>query len=448
MVWTEFGILKTPQNVNTAGIQFLLTSKLTESNNPIVTGTDCVLRRIQNANINRYSMKFRTSNNETELPKQWINSTIISLAESIHCKLKAILEDGFESECKFLKNETKEKINEDEIQLRPSTWFNVDYYSARRVGCTIDYVMNGSLIETKQHILHSPVHHLSLMNSKHRMIPVIQIDSQHLNLTSSSPALQPGSGEICFYDKFKSFGELISQKGSPCPLSFKVEGLMEDLIYLDVNDSLNFTVRISLIHGVPTHADLVYEPWLRVEFSDPKILSMRSKRVKKKRSEEIIVLIQQTWSHSTLNTLSISPTIYHGECGFQTKSFQILNSCPPGKKLLFEYPKSITPEKLLLPDLSDSDGIIRVFNLPVNYQPPSSQGVGIPQTVNVYNADPSSPMLYDQYLDDQTRPVYKQCKGMKNRYIFIISSPCVRNVRKAYVWIIGYQFIFTVIRCS
>jgi len=418
MVWTQFGILKTNQNINDTRVHFLLTHKLTESNNPIVHGMNCVLKKIQNNNSNRLHMNFST-NNKIDFPEHWINSHILSLAEAIHCKIKSAVEDGFEVECRFLRNETKMRTNEDEIQLRQSTWFNVDYYHAERIGCTEDYVVNGSLIETKQHII-SPVHRLSLTNSKYRIISVTKIDSQHFNFTMSSPAFQTGSGEICFYDKYKGFGELLSQQGSTCPMSFEIKGLGEDLVYLDVKDSLNFTVRMSLMHGVSTHGDLLKEPWLRVQFSDPDMLSMRSKRVKMKRSEEITVLIQQTWSHSTLNILSISPTIYHGECGFQTKSIQILNSCPPDKKLLFEYPNSITPEKLLIPDLSDSDRIIRVFNLPVNYQPPSHQGVGIPQTMNVYNADPSLPMLYDQYLDDQMRPVYKQCKGMKNRSINVL----------------------------
>ena len=130
------------------------------------------------------------------------------------------------------------------------------------------------------------------------------------------------------------------------------------------------------------------------------------------------VSIQQYWAPKTVNLLTISPTVKKTACAFeQVKEFQILNACPPNKKLEFLYPNSITVQNLFATsgDIKDRNGIVRVFHLPANYQPPSSYGIGIPQTSHVYNADPSRSFLYERYLEDQIKPVFKQCKGMENR---------------------------------
>jgi len=36
-------------------------------------------------------------------------------------------------------------------------------------------------------------------------------------------------------------------------------------------------------------------------------------------------------------------------------------------------------------------------DLPVNYRPPSALGIAIPLSHNIYNADPSKPLLYSKY---------------------------------------------------
>ncbi|KAF6036180.1 CATSPERB [Bugula neritina] len=58
-------------------------------------------------------------------------------------------------------------------------------------------------------------------------------------------------------------------------------------------------------------------------------------------------------------------------------------------------------------------------DLPVNYRPPSALGIAIPLSHNIYNADPSKPLLYSKYKKSMETAVFKLTPSCYQK-----SSPC------------------------
>ncbi|RKP18919.1 hypothetical protein ROZALSC1DRAFT_29427, partial [Rozella allomycis CSF55] len=56
------------------------------------------------------------------------------------------------------------------------------------------------------------------------------------------------------------------------------------------------------------------------------------------------------------------------------------------------------------------------IDLPVNYRPPSSYGLAVPTSDNLYNADPSMPRYNDFMSVSRSSGTYKQCLGAKTRH--------------------------------
>ena len=78
-----------------------------------------------------------------------------------------------------------------------------------------------------------------------------------------------------------------------------------------------------------------------------------------------------------------------------------------------------------------------------NYRPPSSDGLAVPKSSNVYNADPAQPFRYKNV--SKFDPAFKQCRGHADysscncsdadRFSnTIATSDCQQRVLRTYCW--------------
>ncbi|XP_078263134.1 cation channel sperm-associated auxiliary subunit beta-like [Rhinoraja longicauda] len=91
-------------------------------------------------------------------------------------------------------------------------------------------------------------------------------------------------------------------------------------------------------------------------------------------------------------------------------------SCPAGKMILYKEPISISRDEWLYGNPKDDETDSPLLKtLPVNYRPPSPQGINVPLSENIYNADPSKPRFRDFYKISKETGIYKQCVAKKSR---------------------------------
>ncbi|XP_071203044.1 cation channel sperm-associated auxiliary subunit beta-like isoform X2 [Salvelinus alpinus] len=84
-------------------------------------------------------------------------------------------------------------------------------------------------------------------------------------------------------------------------------------------------------------------------------------------------------------------------CRSSSFTFTLQNSCTEGLQIVYVSQQPISDHEWIHTDPVDHMENKRLFNLPVNYRPPSQLGVLIPTTDNIYNADPSHPHPRQHY---------------------------------------------------
>ncbi|XP_070550232.1 cation channel sperm-associated auxiliary subunit beta-like [Ptychodera flava] len=105
------------------------------------------------------------------------------------------------------------------------------------------------------------------------------------------------------------------------------------------------------------------------------------------------------------------------KCPKTSYTVTILCSCPPGKRLRYEYPYVISMEDYLHGNPKDDTFRKRplLFDLEVNYRPPSKYGIAIPMSPHVYNVDPSKPIPRNMFQVSQESWRFKQCAGKQSQ---------------------------------
>ncbi|XP_031439066.2 cation channel sperm-associated protein subunit beta-like [Clupea harengus] len=98
-------------------------------------------------------------------------------------------------------------------------------------------------------------------------------------------------------------------------------------------------------------------------------------------------------------------------CSSTSFSFTLQNSCPEGLSIVYLPSQPISDYEWIYGEPEDDMENERLFDLPVNYRPPSQLGVLIPTSDNIYNADPSQPRPREHYPVSKTTGRYKQCAG-------------------------------------
>ncbi|XP_062325604.1 cation channel sperm-associated auxiliary subunit beta-like [Osmerus eperlanus] len=100
-------------------------------------------------------------------------------------------------------------------------------------------------------------------------------------------------------------------------------------------------------------------------------------------------------------------------CDSSSFTFTLQNSCPEGLSIVYLRQEPISEHEWLFGDPRDELDNKRLFDLPVNYRPPSELGVLIPTTDNIYNADPSKPRPREHYHISKNSGRFKHCAGKK-----------------------------------
>lgn len=388
---------------------FFMNKPIPDTNNPFIANKQEAIELKKNElDEEIYTMKFTQGN--MSIPDSWLNSTIIF--GEIPCTVDVISDSSMTLRCLHT---SFQALNQHFIE---GHWYNDDFYYSNTISCsTVHGIVNSSILTLLQ-VEAEKVDHVMFTGQFMIQVKVLEFDGIHLSLENNSSSLHmmAGVNDACLQESYLNTREFLLQSPDHCSMSFMVDGVEDILVYMDVGDQIKIEAVFQIESMEMLHPKLSSMEWLKVQFSQPDIVLIRTGCEKTKRMEEMDITIRQKWAHQTVNLLTISPAIQNPSCSFRKKEFQIVNGCPPDKRMIFEYPYSITTEDLFaLNDIEDRNEIIRVFKLPTNYQPPSSYGIGIPQTPHVYNADPSRPFFHDKYLEDQTTPIFKQCKGMENR---------------------------------
>ncbi|XP_033102127.1 cation channel sperm-associated protein subunit beta-like [Anneissia japonica] len=185
------------------------------------------------------------------------------------------------------------------------------------------------------------------------------------------------------------------------------------LIYLDMGDSFEFSVTATtkeigylrgsnkrlmkltvsnryLVHVVPEyHRDRLGIETLTVEVHNP---------INQQGSSTILIQLAQ----SSLT------------CPHTSLSIRFICGCPATKHLHYLQTPKITMEEFLEGDKKDEKNLPIFRSLSVNYRPPSTKGVAIPLSDNIYNADPSMPVPRTKYLISKESGSFKQCANARD----------------------------------
>ncbi|KAG5270804.1 hypothetical protein AALO_G00172500 [Alosa alosa] len=101
-------------------------------------------------------------------------------------------------------------------------------------------------------------------------------------------------------------------------------------------------------------------------------------------------------------------------CDSPSFTFTLQNACPEGLSIVYLPSQPISDYEWIHADPEDDFDNKMLFDLPVNYRPPSQLGVLIPTSENIYNADPSQRFPRQHYPESKTSGQFKQCAGKKS----------------------------------
>ncbi|XP_066294737.1 cation channel sperm-associated auxiliary subunit beta-like [Branchiostoma lanceolatum] len=191
--------------------------------------------------------------------------------------------------------------------------------------------------------------------------------------------------------------------------------LTRNLRYMDVRED----VRLSANATIAEHAPEVpsERALLVVTFGDPMVFQ---------KIETDAFWDRSGYHHLTLHIVHdlfkqghSSVTVYLPRasllCPLTSHTVTLRCQCPPNKHMRYVYDHLLTEEEFLRGHPLDKDGRDLLQNLEVNYRPPSSMGVGIPLSNNIYNADPSQDRPNDFYQVSRETGQFKQCLGKSTR---------------------------------
>ena len=101
------------------------------------------------------------------------------------------------------------------------------------------------------------------------------------------------------------------------------------------------------------------------------------------------------------------------KCSNTIDQMQIVHGCPPTRYMTFTLP--IPTEDFLTGNPTMFGSVPLVQKLVSNYRPPSSLGISVPTTKNIYNADPAASMYRTRFHVSKNSGEYKQCYGATSR---------------------------------
>ena len=420
-IWSEYGILlvssvTTRYVKNYYVLDFYLKRTLNSSNSTVAKSS----LNFSHVNGTLYSIKLQ----QGTWPNGVIGRTLTCLPLKIFCTIEAFLTKNViiascRNDLNLLHNGT----------CRENLWFINSMYLVDHICHNISIngtvfqvsssnltFFNGTLFETKTFsaiitntfINASNFNSIDSFNSINRKVFNFSVVRGHVSDTQQ---------RACFETKYHSFTGILMKQEPSCPFNLTVEGITQNLIYLDLlqHIDINITLTTPLVYKLPLQ--IININLIKVKFSNIQSVDIRRKYFRNKYIQQLSLrLIQKRMETANeKTTLHISPLIEHGMCQNVSHVIKISGACPSDKYIVFKYPIEFTLSQFFTGNLVDSDGHLRFYNLPTNYQPPSSIGKAIPLTKHVYNADPSLPMFWEWYHESQPNPEFKQCSGKYSR---------------------------------
>lgn len=181
------------------------------------------------------------------------------------------------------------------------------------------------------------------------------------------------------------------------------------LYHLDTQDNVTLQFAVLVKHLETT------EPQISMHVSNPSLFLIRGVHKRYEKNHTLDVDLLRKPGTTGLSQMSFSIPYLSLKCPSVSNVLTIHGGCPPSKRLVFEYPITFTPNVFLYGTPKDGDGFLRHYKLPANYRPPSSRGVGIPMSSNLYNVHPEKPSYKEKFAISRQTRVYKQCSGKSYR---------------------------------
>ena len=419
-IWSEYGILLVSSVTTRYAksyyvLDFYITRTLNSSNSTVAKSS----LNLSHINGTLYRIKLQ----QGAWPNGVIGKTLTCLPLKTFCTIQAFLTKNViiascRNDLNLLYNGT----------CRETLWFINSMYLADHICHNISIngtvfqvlssnltFLNGTLFETKTFsaIITSVFINASNFSS---IDSFNNINSKVFKFSVLRGHVLDTQQRACFETKYHSFTEIL-MKQEHCPFNLTVEGITQNLIYLDLlqHVDINITLTIPLVYRLPLQ--IINITLIKVKFSNIQSVDIRRRYFRNKHIRQLSLRIIQK-RMETVNektTLHISTLTEHGMCKNISHIIKIRGACPSDKYIVFKYPIEFTFSQFFIGSLVDSDGHLRFYDLPTNYQPPSSIGKAIPLTKHVYNADPSLPMFWDRYHESQPKPEFKQCSGKYSR---------------------------------
>ena len=181
------------------------------------------------------------------------------------------------------------------------------------------------------------------------------------------------------------------------------------LYHLDSRDNLSLEFSVLTKH----HEADGYE--INMFVGNPSLFGVQSTHLYSDTNYTLKVDLQRKPGTSGLSLISFNTRDTSINCPRISNTLTIHGGCPPSKHLVFEYPNSFSPEVFLHGSPLDHKGILRSHKLPPNYRPPSSRGIGIPMSSNLYNVFPEKPPYKGMFAISRETRIYKQCQDKSSR---------------------------------
>ncbi|CAB1331204.1 unnamed protein product, partial [Coregonus sp. 'balchen'] len=185
------------------------------------------------------------------------------------------------------------------------------------------------------------------------------------------------------------------------------------LVRINVREALNFTFKAFMSDY---SLSMVYhKKFMRVVLTNPLAIRVTARHSWDDTNNHMLTLT--AFSH-LCKKATTTVMVYIPEasllCRSSSFTFTLQNSCPEGLQIIYVSQQPISDHEWIYTDPVDHMDNKRLFNLPVNYRPPSQLGVSIPTTDNIYNADPSQPRPRQHYPISKDSGRYKQCAGKRS----------------------------------
>lgn len=416
ITWFYYGVHRQVTKYEDEDIETYYIQRPVPVSNNLLTYSDILLIR-----LNETDFYLMLKEESYVWPEAIIDDYVSCLKHGVICKVLQVLNNTYTSaRCRSFGASN----NLNEITCPAKLWYVTNMYFADEICRSVNFSSNGTILfATKSDGLNVFTGMPISTNSLKAYVTSIAPNNMSADISILAGQVNSDVDQACFTAGYHSIFDVLFTLDNSCPVSLIIYGVKDNVVYLDAWEMLTLNVELMFNNPELVSTELLTQSLLDVHVTNSDQLNIQTKYRNEHPKQGLTIHFQQKWLYPSVTTLNISTKFYHSKCNNISHVIRIAGVCPFNKQMIFYYPFINDNIDLLKTNLEDDDGINRVFDLPTNYQPPSSMGRAIPMTSNVYNADPSMKMYREKYIATQTGYVYKQCKDKRNRLVsfFLLS---------------------------